>query len=154
MGTQKYSPRILLVEDDAATRRLTSCALRHAGFEVVEACTADDGVTRIGDPSIDAIITDVEMPGTLNGYDLAWQAHIQKPAAPVFVVSACQEVSIQIGAICRLKPTSLTSVLIPGSSRPNCMVLSTPSIGSPLGPLRRYSPGACQQGVRALAPSR
>ena len=69
------------------TRRLTSCALRHAGFEVVEACTADDGVTRIGDPSIDAIITDVEMPGTLNGYDLAWQAHIHRPAAPVFVVS-------------------------------------------------------------------
>ena len=76
-----------MVEDDAATRRLTSCALRHAGFEVVEACTADDGVTRIDDPSIDAIITDVEMPGALNGYDLAWQAHIQRPAAPVIVVS-------------------------------------------------------------------
>lgn len=87
MGTQKYFPRILLVEDDAPTRRLTSCALRHAGFEVVEACTADDGVTRIGDPSIDAVITDVEMPGVLNGYDLAWQAFVQRPAAPVFVVS-------------------------------------------------------------------
>jgi DNA-binding NtrC family response regulator len=87
MDSQKYSPRILLVEDDATVRRLTSCALRHAGFEVVEACTADDAVTRIGDPSIHAIITDVEMPGALNGYDLAWQAYIQRPAAPVFVVS-------------------------------------------------------------------
>ncbi len=46
MDMQKYSPRILLVEDDAAIRRLTSCALRHAGFEVVEACTADEGVKR------------------------------------------------------------------------------------------------------------
>ena len=91
MESQNYSPRILLVEDDAAIRRLTSCALRHAGFEVVEACTADDGVTRIGDPSIDAIITDVEMPGALNGYDLAWQAHLQRPEAPVFVVSGSIE---------------------------------------------------------------
>ena len=87
MQTQKHSPRILLVEDDAATRRLTSCALRHAGFEVVEVCTADDGVTRIGDITIDAIITDVDMPGTLDGYDLAWRAHFQRPVAPVFVVS-------------------------------------------------------------------
>ena len=90
MGTQ-YSPRILLVEDDAAVRRLTSYALRHAGFEVLEACTADEGVARIGDAKIDAIITDVEMPGALNGYDLAWQAHIQRPAAPVFVVSGSIE---------------------------------------------------------------
>ena len=87
MGTQRYSLRILLVEDDAAIRRLTSCTLRHAGFNVVEACTADEGVARIGDITIDAIITDVEMPGTLDGYDLAWRAHFQRTAAPVFVVS-------------------------------------------------------------------
>ena len=53
----------------------------------MEACTADEGVTRIGDITIDAIITDLEMPGALNGYDVAWQAHFQRPAAPVFVVS-------------------------------------------------------------------
>jgi DNA-binding NtrC family response regulator len=87
MRRQNYSLRILVVEDDAAIRRLTSYALRNAGFEVLEACTADEGATRIAEAEIDAIITDVEMPGALNGYDLAWQAHIQRPAAPVFVVS-------------------------------------------------------------------
>ena len=87
MATPKHSHRILVVEDDAVVRRLTCCALRHAGFEVVEACTADEGVTRINDVAIDAIITDVEMPGALNGYDLAWQAHFQRPAAPLFVIS-------------------------------------------------------------------
>ena len=87
MPRQDPSLRILVVEDDAAIRRLTSYALRNAGFEVLEACTADEGATRIADADIDAIITDVEMPGALNGYDLAWQAHTQHPAAPVFVVS-------------------------------------------------------------------
>ena len=87
MRRQDPSLRILVVEDDAAIRRLTSYALRNAGFEVLEACTADEGATRIAEAEIAAIITDVEMPGALNGYDLAWQAHIQRPAAPVFVVS-------------------------------------------------------------------
>ena len=91
MRRQNYSLRILVVEDDAAIRRLTSYALRNAGFEVLEACTADEGATRIAESEIDAIITDVEMPGALNGYDLAWQAHIQRPAAPVFVVSGSIE---------------------------------------------------------------
>ena len=91
MRRQNYSLRILVVEDDAAIRRLTSYALRNAGFEVLEACTADEGAARIAETEIDAIITDVEMPGALNGYDLAWQAHIQRPAAPVFVVSGSIE---------------------------------------------------------------
>ena len=87
MGTQNHTPCILLVEDDAAIRRLTSSSLRRAGFEVLEASSADEGVARIGDADIDAIVTDVEMPGALNGYDLAWRAHIQRPSVPVFVVS-------------------------------------------------------------------
>jgi CheY-like chemotaxis protein len=91
MRRQNYSLRILVVEDDAAIRRLTSYALRNAGFEVLEACTADEGAARIAETEIDAIITDVEMPGALNGYDLAWQAHIQRPAAPIFVVSGSIE---------------------------------------------------------------
>jgi len=91
MRRQDPSLRILVVEDDAAIRRLTSYALRNAGFEVLEACTADEGATRIAEAEIAAIITDVEMPGALNGYDLAWQAHIQRPAAPVFVVSGSIE---------------------------------------------------------------
>ena len=91
MRRQDPSLRILVVEDDAVIRRLTSYALRNAGFEVLEACTADEGATRIAEAEIAAIITDVEMPGALNGYDLAWQAHIQRPAAPVFVVSGSIE---------------------------------------------------------------
>jgi two-component system, response regulator PdtaR len=87
MRKQDPSLRILVVEDDAAIRRLTSYALRNAGFEVLEARTADEGATRIADAEIDALITDVEMPGTLNGYDLAWQAHTRHPAVPVLVVS-------------------------------------------------------------------
>jgi two-component system chemotaxis response regulator CheY len=63
MRRQDPSLRILVVEDDAAIRRLTSYALRNAGFEVLEACTADEGATRIAEAEIAAIITDVECQG-------------------------------------------------------------------------------------------
>ena len=89
MSTQtNHCPRILVVDDDTAIRRLTSYALRKAGFEVLEACTADEGARYVGDANIDAIVTDVEMPGALNGFDLAWRAHTRHPLAPLFVVSS------------------------------------------------------------------
>jgi two-component system, response regulator PdtaR len=89
MSTQtNHCPRILVVDDDTAIRRLTSYALRKAGFEVLEACTADEGARYVGDANIDAIVTDVEMPGALNGYDLAWRTHTRYPLTPLFVVSS------------------------------------------------------------------
>jgi len=84
----KICPRILVVDDDTAIRLLTAHALRKAGFEVLEACTADEGVRYVRDANIDAVVTDVEMPGALNGYDLARHARSECPARSVFVVSS------------------------------------------------------------------
>jgi DNA-binding response OmpR family regulator len=57
MSTQdKICPRILVVDDDAAIRLLTAHALRKAGFEVLEACTADEGEGYVRDANIDAIV--------------------------------------------------------------------------------------------------
>jgi CheY-like chemotaxis protein len=87
MNTSNH-PRILVVEDDAAIRLLTANALRKAGFNVLEACTADEGAARISDANLDAIVTDVEMPGAMDGYDLAWRAHAACPTTPLFVISS------------------------------------------------------------------
>jgi DNA-binding response OmpR family regulator len=83
--------RILVVDDDAVLRRLTSYALRRAGYEVQEAPSADEGISRLGDAKVDAIITDVEMPGAFDGYDLAWQAHRKHSETPIFIVSGSFE---------------------------------------------------------------
>jgi DNA-binding response OmpR family regulator len=42
---------------------MTGNALRRAGFRVLEACTADEGVGHLSSAHIDAVVTDVEMPG-------------------------------------------------------------------------------------------
>ena len=58
---------ILVIDDESLIRRTIARRLTNAGFEVLEACTADEGATRIAETEIDAIITDVEMPGAIDG---------------------------------------------------------------------------------------
>ncbi len=94
MSTESCSGRrVLVVEDDAAIRKITSHALQNAGYEVLEACTADEAIAYVGDreANLDAIVTDVEMPGVFDGYDLAWRAHTGCPDAALFVISSSVE---------------------------------------------------------------
>jgi two-component system, chemotaxis family, chemotaxis protein CheY len=54
--------RILLVDDSASVRTVAGIALRGAGYEVVEACNGQEGLTRLDGGKIHLIISDVNMP--------------------------------------------------------------------------------------------
>ena len=54
--------RILLVDDSASVRTVAGIALRGAGYEVVEACNGQEGLTRLSGERIHLIISDVNMP--------------------------------------------------------------------------------------------
>jgi two-component system cell cycle response regulator DivK len=56
--------QILLVEDNAANRKLLCGVLRHAGYEVFEAVNADDGLALALTESFDLIVMDIQLPGT------------------------------------------------------------------------------------------
>src|SRR5215217_1405565 len=63
---------VLVVEDEPLVRAVAVDALEDAGFEVLEAATADYAVAVLGQRSdIRVLFTDVEMPGQLNGFQLA-----------------------------------------------------------------------------------
>ena len=63
---------ILVVEDEALLRLLLMDVLEEAGFAVIEACTADDAVLLLAHrPDIRLVFTDVDMPGVLDGFQLA-----------------------------------------------------------------------------------
>lgn len=80
--------RILLVEDESAIRIVASEALRHEGFEVVEARDGDEAARLLDGPDgFDVLFTDVRMPGTLDGVDVAMRLRQRHPATPVLVVS-------------------------------------------------------------------
>ncbi len=80
--------RVLLVEDEGLIRLVASQTLEDEGFEVVEAWNGDEAARLLdGTDSFDILFTDVQMPGTLDGLDLAMYARRRCPGIPVLVVS-------------------------------------------------------------------
>ena len=70
------APVILVVEDEPLVRLLAVDVLEEAGFEVIEAPTADYAVLVLEKrEDIRVVFTDVDMPGRLNGFQLA--RHVQ-----------------------------------------------------------------------------
>jgi CheY-like chemotaxis protein len=79
---------ILVVDDEALVRMTTADILTDAGFTVVEASSTADALSKFGDGiAFRGLVTDIEMPGTSNGYVLATHARAIKPDLAVVVVS-------------------------------------------------------------------
>ena len=62
---------LLIVEDDVLLRLVTATSLRDAGFEVVEAANSAEAVLLLNSVTIDAMISDVNVPGGMDGFALA-----------------------------------------------------------------------------------
>jgi CheY-like chemotaxis protein len=79
---------ILLVEDDVLVRLATAEALRAAGLVVLEAANADEAlmVLRRSTP-IDAVVTDIRMPGAMDGLGLAATVRAKWPDLKIIMVS-------------------------------------------------------------------
>ena len=85
---QVAAVRVLLVEDEGLIRFVTSELLRDEGFEIIEAMDGDEAVRLIdGSDGLDVLFTDVQMPGTLDGVEVAEYARRRHPTLPVLVVS-------------------------------------------------------------------
>jgi CheY-like chemotaxis protein len=67
----EHSSVVLIVEDDVLLRLATSSSLRDAGFEILEAANAAEAVTVLNALLVDALISDVEIAGRMDGLALA-----------------------------------------------------------------------------------
>jgi YesN/AraC family two-component response regulator len=79
--------KVLVVEDEVLIRLTIIDALEDAGFEVVEAATADDAVEIINEQTIHLLFTDIQLPGRLSGIDLAHAVSQRYPNAGIIVAS-------------------------------------------------------------------
>jgi DNA-binding NtrC family response regulator len=71
---------ILLVEDEPLVRLVAADILMEAHFRVIEAADAEEALTVLrADVDVDVVLSDVEMPPGMNGYELAWQIHRDWP---------------------------------------------------------------------------
>ncbi len=82
---------VLVVEDDPIVRLDMALALSDAGFAVIEAGTADEGMDILAHRQhIGLVFTDVETPGEHDGLDLAHMVEETRPGLPVLVTSGNQ----------------------------------------------------------------
>lgn len=80
--------RILLAEDEAAVREMLVSTLRKAGYHVTSAASGDEARSIYeANPTFDLLITDIVMPGTLQGTDLARELRAMAPELPMIFLS-------------------------------------------------------------------
>jgi DNA-binding NtrC family response regulator len=80
---------VLVVEDEALIRFAVMDALEDAGYAVIEASSVLEAVGQLGQhEEIDLLITDVDMPGVLDGLDLARMVAECAPRIGIIVSSA------------------------------------------------------------------
>lgn len=80
--------RLLVVEDDGLIRLDLVDMVSDLGFVADEASTADQAVKILeNDSQFDAILTDIDMPGSINGLGLANVAYRRWPQIKIVVIS-------------------------------------------------------------------
>jgi two-component system, response regulator PdtaR len=86
--TASQAPNVLVVEDEVLTRMAVGAALRDVGLTALELHDADEAL-RVIDAGIvpDAILTDIRMPGSIDGLRLAIYLETMFPQMKVFVTS-------------------------------------------------------------------
>jgi CheY-like chemotaxis protein len=86
---EKHSPTVLVVEDEILIRIMISEDLRAAGFRVIEAKNASEGLAILESRAdLNLIISDVRMPGEFDGIKLAEKVRLDWPHVKIILVSA------------------------------------------------------------------
>ncbi len=80
--------KVLVVEDEPIIRLGIVSSIEDAGHDVVEASNADEAVRQLSAVGgIEVIVTDVDMPGSMDGIDLAQHARRGWPEIGLIVIS-------------------------------------------------------------------
>lgn len=79
---------ILLVEDDDSVRRLTVRRLEYMGHTVLEARDTSEAIDVVKSGVLfDMLLTDIVMPGEMDGLNLAKRVHADLPTIPIILSS-------------------------------------------------------------------
>jgi PAS domain S-box-containing protein len=87
-ATEERPLRILVVEDDEAVAALVIDMIRHLGHLPMRASDPADALAKLEDGiEADLVFTDVLMPGSMDGLDLAQAIRAKRPTLPVLLTS-------------------------------------------------------------------
>jgi two-component system, response regulator PdtaR len=79
---------ILIVEDDVLANEHLEFILQQAGYEVLSATSADEAEELLEDhEDVQIIVTDINLPGTMNGLKLAAAVKARRPEMNIIIVT-------------------------------------------------------------------
>ena len=101
-------PIVLIVEDEFLVRMNAVDMIEQAGFDAVEASNADDAITMLESRSdIRIVLTDIQMPGSMDGLKLAAAVRGRWPPIKIIATSGryvIREGDLPMGALFLSKP--------------------------------------------------
>lgn len=90
--------RVLVVDDEPAACKLLSIILAPPAFQCVTACSGEDALFTLDKQPVDAIISDLCMPG-MNGLELLSEARKRHPHAAFLVTTGVDDVEVGVQAM-------------------------------------------------------
>jgi two-component system, response regulator PdtaR len=102
---------IMIVEDDVLVRMMVADELRNT-YTVIEAATAHEALTILeGGTSVNLVLTDVKMPGSIDGVTLARTIWSEYPLIKIVIWSGESFVTAAADAVFS-KPCNIPALLI------------------------------------------
>ena len=81
-------PKVLIVEDEFLIRLTLSEALADDGFEVIEAADGAEALQALpGHDDMALLLTDIQLPGGMNGMEVARRVRADLPDLPVIFMT-------------------------------------------------------------------
>lgn len=88
--------KVLVVEDEPSMRFLCRINLELTGFEVLEAATGREALTRVEEPGLDLVLLDVMLPD-IGGHEIARKLFDQASPSFVFVSARASRDDLRAG---------------------------------------------------------
>ena len=89
------SGTVLLVDDEPSVRMLLAETLGALGLAVIEAADGAEGLRVLESAArVDMLVSDVGLPGGLNGRQLADRARVLRPGLPVLLITGYAEAAV------------------------------------------------------------
>jgi signal transduction histidine kinase/ActR/RegA family two-component response regulator len=99
LETAASAGQVLLVEDDDEVAALTVEMINQLGYDTTRVASAEAALGALADKrAIDIVLSDVMMPGRMNGVDLAQEIRRRRPHLPVLLTSGYAEAASRSAA--------------------------------------------------------
>jgi DNA-binding NtrC family response regulator len=97
---------ILLVEDEVLVRMPIAQYLRDCGYKVIEAVNADEAMTVLlhVETPVDVVFSDIEMPGSIDGFGLAKWIRENRPGLDVLLTGTVPRAVEGAKSLCEQGP--------------------------------------------------